>query len=226
MTKLKTVAIKRKDRFGNVTVKEYVEVNTRIKYFRENYQNYSLESDIIELTDESIIIKAVIRNEDNRILATGYAQEYKNNSFINKTSFIENCETSAWGRCLANFGIGVDSSVATYEEVSNAIKSHQQTPPPESQVEQAIKKTFNAKNLLSSDDAERWSKAVQYALSNGLDKLFSMYELSDADTKKVKLDVIDAAIEYAKKYGVDELEKLSAFNEEQMAYIVKKIYQG
>ena len=37
--------------------------------------------------------------------------------FINKSSYVENCETSAWGRALANFGIGVDSSIASAEEV-------------------------------------------------------------------------------------------------------------
>lgn len=165
MTKLKTTSIKGK---------EYVEVTTRLKYFRENYKDYSLESELVELTDDSVIFKAVIKNESGRILATGYAQEYKNSSFINKTSFIENCETSAWGRCLGNLGIGIDSSVATYEEVSNALNN-------QSKVEKAIKDKFKAKPILSSKDTDRWSKAIEYASNHSFEKLISLYELSDAD---------------------------------------------
>ena len=54
-------------------------------------------------------------------IATGHAQEYRGSSFINKTSHVENCETSAWGRALENlFGTGSDS-VASFDEVANAI---------------------------------------------------------------------------------------------------------
>lgn len=49
--------------------------------------------------------------------------EKADSSYINKTSFVENCETSAWGRALANFAIGVDASVASADEVANAIKN-------------------------------------------------------------------------------------------------------
>ena len=98
----------------------------------------------------------------------------KNSSFINKTSFIENCETSAWGRCLGNLGIGIDSSVATYEEVSNALNN-------QNKVEKAIKEKFKAKPVLSSKDADRWSKAIEYASNHSFEKLISIYELSDAD---------------------------------------------
>ena len=57
------------------------------------------------------------------LLAKGTAQEKENSSFINKTSFIENCETSAVGRALGMLGIGIDTSVASYEEVANAIEN-------------------------------------------------------------------------------------------------------
>ena len=48
-------------------------------------------------------------------------------SFINKTSYVENCETSAWGRALANFGIGLGTSVASADEVANAIENQKST---------------------------------------------------------------------------------------------------
>ena len=98
--KLKTV---------NIKGKEYVEVNERIKYFRKAYPKYSLTSEVIEKTSDSILIIASILNEEGRLIANGLAEENRGSSYINKTSYVENCETSAWGRALANFGIGLDT---------------------------------------------------------------------------------------------------------------------
>lgn len=112
----------------NIHGKEYVEVNVRIKYFRENYKNWSLTSEVIDLTENRCVIKATILNEEGRVIATGTAEETKGSSFINKTSFVENCETSAWGRALGNLGIGIDTSIASAFEVNNAIKQQEQKP--------------------------------------------------------------------------------------------------
>ena len=100
--------------------KEYVQVNERLKYFRAHYPKYSLSSDVIEKTDSSILIQAIIKDEKDRVIATGIAEEIKGSSYINKTSYVENCETSAWGRALGNLGIGLDTSVASADEVQNA----------------------------------------------------------------------------------------------------------
>ena len=58
----------------------------------------------------------MIENEEY-ILGTGYAREDQNSSYINNTSYIENCETSAVGRALGMCGFGIDTAVASYEEV-------------------------------------------------------------------------------------------------------------
>jgi hypothetical protein len=116
----------------NIKGKQYVEVNERIKFFRQDkaYEGYSLTSEIITLDDSECVILAKIHNSDNTLVATGLAQEFKSASRINATSYVENCETSAWGRALANLGIGIDTSIASSNEVSNAIK--QQENPPQS----------------------------------------------------------------------------------------------
>jgi len=100
----------------------YATVNARLTYFRENHQDYRLISEIISDKDGTVIIKASILNEKGDILATGHACEKDGVGFINKTSHVENCETSAWGRALGNFGIGISAAVASYEEVANAIE--------------------------------------------------------------------------------------------------------
>ncbi len=109
--------------------KDYVMVNERIKHFRtqEKYKNWSLTSEIISLDNESCVIKALVCDENGVLKATGIAQEDRTSSIINKTSFVENCETSAWGRALGNLGIGIDESIASAEEVDMAIKKQEKT---------------------------------------------------------------------------------------------------
>ena len=100
--------------------KKYIEVNERLKYFREHYIGFSLESEIISLDSGVCVFKAIIKDEKGTVIATGHAYEKEGSSFINSTSYIENCETSAWGRALGNLGIGIDTSIASAEEVLNA----------------------------------------------------------------------------------------------------------
>lgn len=109
--------------------KEYAEVNQRIKAFRMVYPTGFIRTKIYdyEKTDGDAIITMtadvgyVDENGYNVCLATGTAQEKESSSYINKTSFVENCETSAVGRALGMAGFGIDVSVASYEEVQNAI---------------------------------------------------------------------------------------------------------
>lgn len=103
--------------------KAYVEVNERLKHFREHYPDHALITEMLSNADGVCIFRATIFDETDRAIATGHAYEKEGSTFINKTSYIENCETSAWGRALGNFGIGIDTAVATADEVQNAIKN-------------------------------------------------------------------------------------------------------
>ena len=106
----------------DVKGREYAMVHQRIKAFRMVYPMGYIKTDIVELKDGVVTMKATVGVGD-MILGTGYAQEKETSSYINKTSFIENCETSAWGRALGAAGFGIDTSVASYEEVANALKN-------------------------------------------------------------------------------------------------------
>ncbi len=128
MKKLKTVDIKGK---------KYVTVNERLKHFRETYTSHQLHTQVVHFApaqvvtmngkdakkDAEIMVKATIKDANGITIAEGLAYEKESSSFINKTSFVENAETSAWGRALANFGIGIDENVATADEVANAISN-------------------------------------------------------------------------------------------------------
>ena len=100
--------------------KDYVMVNQRVRAFRMVYPDGLIQTEIVALKDGIVVFKASAYDEKGRLLATGFAQEKESSSFINKTSYIENCETSAIGRALGFCGFGIDSSIASYEEVANA----------------------------------------------------------------------------------------------------------
>lgn len=105
--------------------KEYMEVKDRVMVFRKNNPEWAIITQIIENNEAtgSIIFKVTIEDENGRIRGTGHAHEFKDDktSMVNKTSHLENCETSAIGRALASLGIGVESSYATYDEVMIAM---------------------------------------------------------------------------------------------------------
>ena len=107
----------------NIKGKDYVEVNQRLLYFRNepSYAGWSMESELIDLQPDRCCVRAVIRDNEGRIRATGHASEDRTSSMINKTSYVENCETSAWGRALACIGIGIETSIASSNEVQMAI---------------------------------------------------------------------------------------------------------
>ena len=113
---LKTIELKNKD---------YVEVNQRIKAFRMLYPEGFICTDLISNENGVCIIKATVGfvndNGERQVLGTGIAYEKENSTFINKTSYIENCETSACGRALGMCGIGIDTSIASAEEVQTAV---------------------------------------------------------------------------------------------------------
>lgn len=103
--------------------KEYSEVNQRIKAFRMICPNGAIETELLSNENGICVFKATVKDEKGNILGTGTAFEKQDSSFINKTSYIENCETSAVGRALGMAGFGIDTSVASYEEVANAIQN-------------------------------------------------------------------------------------------------------
>lgn len=108
----------------DVKGKQYAQVNERIKAFRMLYPEGFIKTEIVSIQDGVCIMKATAgyyENGNEIILGTGTAYEKENSTFINKTSYIENAETSACGRCLGMIGIGIDTSVCSAEEVQNAI---------------------------------------------------------------------------------------------------------
>ena len=131
--------------------KGYAMVNKRVEAFRKICPMGTIETEILDLADGVVTIKATI-SVDGVKVATGLAQEKESASYINKTSFIENCETSAVGRALGFLGIGIDDSMASAEELANALTNQDILKNKISEKEQKILKAMIEKRGLSLDN--------------------------------------------------------------------------
>ena len=99
--------------------KDYKTVALRVTEFREAHKDYSILTEIVSNENDTVIMKASIEYMGH-VLATGFAEERRDATQINKTSALENCETSAIGRALASFGFG-GTEYASDNEVQQAI---------------------------------------------------------------------------------------------------------
>ena len=119
---------KANEAIGTIDVKgkQYAEVNQRIKAFRMVYPTGAILTEMVSNENGVCVFRAKVYDEEDNLIATGTAYEKENSTFINKTSYIENCETSAIGRALGIAGFGIDTSVASAEEVQNAIVNQEE----------------------------------------------------------------------------------------------------
>lgn len=116
----------------NIKGKNYALVAARVAAFRDICPSGSIQTEILSLDNGVVTMQTTVKDEDGKILATGLAQEKESSSYINKTSFIENCETSAVGRALGMLGLGSDEQMSSAEELVNAI-TNQGTQKPQEQ---------------------------------------------------------------------------------------------
>jgi hypothetical protein len=108
-----------RDRF-----EDYVPVAERLEKFYERFPDGRITTSIVEHNLESgfVLMRAeVFRSPDDASpAATGHAFEVRGESFVNKTSYIENAETSSVGRALAMLGFEVKRGIASREEVQKS----------------------------------------------------------------------------------------------------------
>lgn len=114
----------------NIHGKEYKTVAKRVDEFRNEHKtDMAIITSLVSIDEKTVVMKAEILDKDQRVIATGFAEEHRDASQINRTSALENCETSAIGRALANFGLA-GGEYASADEVANAMYQQSQDPQP------------------------------------------------------------------------------------------------
>jgi len=104
-------------------LKDYIQVNERILEFWKRYPNGRIHTEIVSWQDGVLVMRAMAWRDinDPYPAAVGHAYEREGSSHINSSSVLENGETSVIGRCLGCLGLEIKRSVASREEVANAM---------------------------------------------------------------------------------------------------------
>jgi|2_EtaG_2_1085320.scaffolds.fasta_scaffold16580_1 uncharacterized protein with PIN domain len=154
--------------------KEYRTVAYRVNELRKKYtidDGWGIDTEIISNDEEKVVLKARLLSPNGIIVGTGHSEEYRTASRINKTSALENAETSAIGRALAAAGYA-GTEFASADEVANAVMN-QKEPSGEELVSHAIK-LFEGQVVSSTEwhhskvknDFRGWAKMVTNARNN------------------------------------------------------------
>ena len=160
----------------------YETVADRITKFWAKYPNGRIHTEIVLINETEIVIKASVftDREDARPAAIDFAQETRGSSAINKTSFIENCSTSAIGRALATLGFQPKKD-------GKAVRPSQ---------EEMIKVSSEAIGAVVKDLEGR---ASVLALSSDVEGLRALY--SEAKNAGAPKKTLDSITEMAKALG-------------------------
>lgn len=140
--------------------REYKTVALRVAEFKERHAEWSIVTELVSANDEAVVMKALVMDECQRVRGTGYAEEKRSASKINKTSAMENAETSAIGRSLAACGFA-GTEFASADEVANAISQQN--------IDEQV--SFEMNRLLAHNSAvrENWD-TVSYMKAAFLEK--------------------------------------------------------
>lgn len=179
----------------NIKGKDYVTVSERVKAFRRICPDGSIETEIIQHEGNSVLMQARVYDEGHRLISTGYAHEKEQSSYINKTSYIENCETSAVGRALGFLGIGIDGDIASAQEMYGATAAQEANKIEEKKRERiTLAETITLEGLLEGHDGWRTQIRDRYKVKEWAELTVGQYleaieaikTLIEANEKKQK----------------------------------------
>ena len=102
---------------------DYEPVEVRLEKFIKDYPAFRIATELEVVEATRYIVKAYLFKDasDSVAWATGYAEETVTNRGVNQTSALENCETSAIGRALANAGYAPKGKRPSREEMSKVV---------------------------------------------------------------------------------------------------------
>ena len=103
----------------------YAPVAARVELFYERYPTGRILTELVQRTDQEIVFRAAVYRaaEDREPAATGWAAERVGDGEINAVACLENTETSAIGRALANLGFLASRLRPSAEEVAKATRA-------------------------------------------------------------------------------------------------------
>ncbi len=170
--------------------KEYITVAERINMLHDDHERVDILTEILSNDETIVLVKATIKIDDR--IYTGHAHEIVGSNEVNQTSAIENAETSAVGRALAFAGIGVNSSVASADEMSKT--ENKKGKATENQIHKL--KSLLDDDLLNPPEKIRISKLIENDISKeSASGILSYYlgrtEFIDGLWQKVTMGILE-----------------------------------
>lgn len=190
----------------DVKGKNYIMVPQRVKAFRMLYPDGFIHTDLISLQDGVCVMQTKVGYyEDGKevVLGTGMAYEKETNGYINKTSYIENCETSAVGRALGFLALGIDGGgICSAEELANAINNQDKDFPKQVNSVQEVPKRQDRKDapavatVVASVPGSKPKDPVKDYIANEITFMKQMFGIeSTADMNKRFMEMRKSLIE-------------------------------
>ena len=174
-------------------LENYETVEERLKVFWKDNPNARINTEIAHITEDGtcVTIRAEVfkQEDDARPVATGIAQETKGQGgFANADAWMENCETSAIGRALANWKYqGSNKPRPSAEEISKVVK--EDTPKTPSKKEVA---------KITNDSAEKFAEdigAKKKSVGDQLNYILKEMIPNDKKMKEVKTKIYNDMVE-------------------------------
>ena len=141
--------------------KKYTQVVHRVEVFRKHVgTTYGIQTFLKVDDGKRVVVKAIIKSLEGDIIGSGYAEEFRGAGYVNKTSALENAETSAIGRALSSLGLS-GGEYASANEMDTAQRNERASNLPVSEqkggkstrtnqdLKEAIQRSENAKYRLS-----------------------------------------------------------------------------
>jgi hypothetical protein len=110
---------------------DYETVEVRLEKFIKDYPDFRISTELEVCEKDRYIVKAYLfkDSEQSTALSTGLAEEKVTDRGVNQTSALENCETSAIGRALANAGYAAKGKRPSQEEMKKVVAAKPVKPP-------------------------------------------------------------------------------------------------
>ena len=172
-------------------IDDYIEVKDRVKQLKKDYPDSVIQTDVIELTDTRVTIKAFIYlDNEGKKPTTGHSfMNIPGTNPYTRGREIENTETSAVGRAIANLGYAIDKSIASRDEVqSKQVEEGYEAPksqrPPQQGQYLGNARTYSGPDTrpVSQAQVEKYIPGIVRDSGKSEDEVQAMLRLLDAET--------------------------------------------
>lgn len=186
--------------------KEYLTVAERLGTFHRDHPKGSITTEVISNANGVTVMKATITFDGQTFI--GHASEKEGSTMINKTSALENAETSAVGRALAFAGYA-GSEIASADEVANAIKQqntgHSVEKKPIVEAPANAPSTTTVRYITEKQQKRLYAITKEAVVAPEIVKGYLKEKYNIEHSSQITVDIYDAVVAWVEDYGAKNM---------------------